>query len=270
MTATTAQTKPKPNLKTIALPASHGGWGFLFEPILLGLLVAPSMAALWLGVAASGAFLSQQPLKLALTDRRKGRRYPRSIWAERLAALYLAVAAAGLVLAWASSPFAFWLPLLLAVPLAAVQLYYDARNRGRELIPELFGAGALGAVASAAAMAAGWSAGPALALWVILFARTVGSVVYVRARLRLERGQKIRRLPVTLTHLLAALIIAGLAVAGLAPWLAVAALLVLLGRSLFGLSAQRRVVKPKIVGFQEMAYGLLTVLLTTIGYFLQI
>ncbi|VAV92581.1 Putative membrane-spanning protein, partial [hydrothermal vent metagenome] len=29
------------NVRSIALPTEHGGWGFTLEPILLGLLVAP-------------------------------------------------------------------------------------------------------------------------------------------------------------------------------------------------------------------------------------
>ncbi|MBZ0296495.1 MAG: YwiC-like family protein [Anaerolineae bacterium] len=36
-------TERRPNLRSVALPAEHGGWGFLIEPILLGLLVAFSV-----------------------------------------------------------------------------------------------------------------------------------------------------------------------------------------------------------------------------------
>lgn len=264
MNAVTAQ--PRVNLKNIALPASHGGWGFLLEPILLGLWVAPSVAGLWLAVAALGAFLAQQPLKLALTDWRKKRRYPRSVWAERFSVLYLGTAAAGIVLAWLTASQPFWLPIGLAAPLALVQLWFDAQNRGREFIPELFGAGALGALASAVAMAAGWPLSLALALWVILLARAFGSIVYVRARLRLERGQTVNKTPVWAAHGTGLLAVAALALLGLAPWLAAAALVLLLGRALTGLSVYRQAVAPKIVGFQEMAYGLLTVALTAVGY----
>jgi hypothetical protein len=264
MSAVTAS--PRVNFKNIALPASHGGWGFLLEPIVLGLWVAPSLAGFWLGVAALGVFLAQQPLKLALTDRRKKRRYPRSVWAERFAALYLAIGAVGLVIALFSAAQPFWLPIVLALPLALVQLYYDAQNRGREFIPELFGAGALSAVASAVALAAGWSIAPALALWAILLARAFGSIAYVRARLRLERGQAISKMPVWAAHIAGLAAVMALAVLGPAPWLATLALAVLLARAIVGLSAYRRQVVPKTVGFQEMGYGLLTVALTAVGY----
>ncbi len=75
-------------LRPIALPVEHGGWGFLGAPIVLGLWVAPSVAGFWLSLAALGVFLTRQPLKLALGDRQRGKRYPRTVWAERFVVLY--------------------------------------------------------------------------------------------------------------------------------------------------------------------------------------
>jgi hypothetical protein len=258
--------RPTINIKTIALPASHGGWGFLLEPLLLGLWVAPSVAGLWLGMAATGAFLAQQPLKLALSDWRKNRRYPRTTWAERFALLYLSIAAIGFVLALLTAAGSFWLPLVIAAPLVLVQLIYDAQNRGRKLLPELSGAGALGALASAIALAAGWPVALSLALWLILLARAVGSIFYVRARLRLERSQAVSSLPVLAAHIGALLLVTALAWFQLAPWLAAIAMVVLLVRAIYGLSARRRPAQPKIIGFQEMGYGILLVALTAAGY----
>jgi hypothetical protein len=47
-----------------------------------------------------------------------------------------------------------------------------------------------------------------------------------------------------------------LASAGLAPWLATAALLALTARAAHGLSRFRRPARPRTVGFQEMAWGI--------------
>ena len=74
-------------LKRVLVPAEHGSWGFLAEPLVLGLAVAFSGAGLLLALAVVAAFLARQPLKLVWTDRRKGRRYPRTAAAER--ALFL-------------------------------------------------------------------------------------------------------------------------------------------------------------------------------------
>ena len=262
----TIAVQPKTKFKSIVLPASHGGWGFLLEPILLGLWVAPSVAGLWLAVAACGAFLLQQPLKLVLSDRRRKRRYPRTLWAERFVLLFGAATLVALGLAVTASQAAFWLPLVLAAPLALIQLYYDTQNRGRHLIPELSGSVALGAVAPAIALAAGWSLAMGMALWLILVARALASVVYVRARLRVERGQLVVTGPVWLAHAAGIALVAGLAWLDLAPWLSVFALVILLVRAIYGLSAHRQPVQPKVVGFQEMGYGLALIILTAVGY----
>ena len=50
--------------RSIAIPAEHGGWGMLFGPILLGLLVVPSMTAVFLAVLYIAAFLARTPLKI--------------------------------------------------------------------------------------------------------------------------------------------------------------------------------------------------------------
>ena len=39
-------------LRAVAVPSEHGGWGLTAEPVLLGLIVAPSAAGACLGAAA--------------------------------------------------------------------------------------------------------------------------------------------------------------------------------------------------------------------------
>ncbi len=96
----TPVTTPSVRLRPIALPTEHGGWGLLGAPILLGLWVAPSVAGAWLSLAALAAFLTRQPLKLALGDRRRGKRFPRTIWADRFALFYSAIALGAFAAAW--------------------------------------------------------------------------------------------------------------------------------------------------------------------------
>lgn len=258
--------RPSIPLKSIALPAEHGGWGFLFEPILLGLLVAPSAAGGWLSVGALGAFLARHPLKLALNDLLRRRRSPRLGPALGWAAGYGVVTGAGFGLAFLARDARLFLPLLAAAPLAMIQLHYDARNRGRDLVPQSLGALAPGALASAVLMAGGWPLAPALLPWLLLALKSAASILYVRARLRLDRGSAADRLSAWISHGVAVSIMGGLALAELGPWLAVAAFGVLTLRALVGLSALRRPVRPQSVGFQEIGYGLLTVLLLAAGY----
>jgi hypothetical protein len=159
-------------------------------------------------------------------------------------------------------PADFLLPLLLAAPLMFIQLVYETRSQARELLPEVAGAVALGSAATGVVMLAGWQLTPALLLWGLLTARTLPAILYVRARLRLERGKTVSPLPTLITHGIALGAALGLILGDHTGSLAGIALLLLLGRAAWGLSPYRTPAKrPAIIGFQEMAWGLLSAIL---------
>ncbi len=257
-------------IKSVALPSEHGGWGFLLEPILLGLLVAASWAGALLSLAALGVFLLHQPLKIAVKDRLKGRRPPRTVWAERFAFGYGLLALIPMLVLLASAPADFLLPIILAIPFAAAQLYYDARNQSRQLIPEISGAAALAMIAPAIAVLGGWTLMAALPLWGVLAIRAVTSILYVRARLKLEHGKAISPMPVWVAHGVALAGIIVLGVLRVLPYMTIAAFVVLMGRAWVGLSVHRQPREAKIIGFQEMGYGLITVVCVAVGYGLNL
>lgn len=259
----TSTPTPKVSLKAVALPSEHGGWGFTLEPILLGLLVAPSGAGLSLGIFALAAFLTRHPLKLWLSDLRRGKTFPRTALARNFALLYGALALAGMILAawWATGPF--WMPLLLALPLAGVQLWFDAHNRGRNLLPELSGAVAMGAMAASMALAAGQDLRLAYGFWLVLAARAVASIIYARAQVRRARGEMVQAVPV---YLVEGLAIAGLglgALLGWLPWTSVLALALLLPLTIY--TFNKPPMPARVVGWTQMALGLLVVLGTALG-----
>ncbi|HYH84032.1 MAG TPA: YwiC-like family protein, partial [Pyrinomonadaceae bacterium] len=240
-------------LRTVALPVEHGGWSFTLEPVALGLLVAPSIAGLFLAFAAAGAFLARHPLKIVLGDRRRGRRFPRTAAAEVFLLLYGALTLASALGAAATAvSYAFLLPLLLAVPLVAVQLAFDAAGRSRSLAPELAGSAGLAAVSASIAMADGWTFPASSVLWALLAGRAIPSTLYVRARLRLLHGEKSPLLPVIVAHAVAFALVSLLVWVNLAPTLAALALFILLLRAVLGLLAQRHKVSAKRVGIAEV------------------
>lgn len=253
-------------LRLIALPTEHGGWAFLIAPILTGLWVRPTVAGGWLSLAALGAFLTRQPLKLALSDWRSGKRYPRTVWAERFACLYatLSLLAAGIAL-WVTE-HAFWLPLVLATPLLLGQLVADLRRQSRTLIAELAGTTALQSIAAALVLAGGQTLAAALGLWGILALWALTSIVYVRTRLRLARDQAARRLPVYLVHISACALVVGGAWLGLVSWLVAAASGLLAIRAWIGLLPHSLHTPTAIIGVQEIVVALLTVVLVATGW----
>lgn len=262
---------PRVRWKTLALPNEHGAWAFLLEPVLLGMLVLPSAPGAALIVAGFGGLLMQHPLSLALADARRGRRYPRTLPAWGLAALYALVAGLGLgaALALRAGPGAF-LALALALPLAGLQLAFDAKNQGRHAWPELAGAVALGSLAAAIVLAGGGTWVLALSLWGVIALRNVPSILYVRTRLRVGRGQPARpAVPVSL-QALALLPVAALVAWGPLPASSVVAFAILAVRAALGLRPGAPKVRPARTGALEMVYGLLTVAIVTIGLALEV
>lgn len=245
-------------LKTIALPAEHGGWGLLFEPIALGLLLAPSVAGFYLALSAVGFFLARHPLTLVVLNRKRSS--PRTALARRFATLYLVIGVASFVAALAFTEHAFVLPLLIAAPLAIVQVAHDWRGHRRMLLPELAGAIAISSLATAIALAGGWSGRASFALWVVISGRALPAVLYVRACLRRRRFSAVSPTPMVFAHLLAigAAIALGAAEV-ISPWVAIAMFLLLI-RAVIGF-ARAKTLTAKQLGFSEIAFGAMTVMI---------
>ena len=249
----------------MVVPAEHGSWAFLGEPAALGLLVAPSAPGFLLAVAALAAFLARRPLRILVSDRAAGARHPRTRVAERALAVLAAVALPALAAALTLVGPRFLFALLAAAPVAALALALDLGHRSREAAAEIAGALTLGAVASAIALATGWAAGPAFALWGVLAARAVPSIAYVRARLRLDKGNPAKVAGALALHVGAVAAVAALAAAGLVPGLAVGAMILLAGRAAYGLSPARPRLSTVRLGAGEIGFGLLVILCVWLG-----
>jgi hypothetical protein len=244
----------RPLWRTVALPSEHGGWGLTFEPVLLGLIVAPGGAGVAIGAAAMLAFVARTPAKVVVVDTWRGRSLPRTRMAAAIAGveIILLVALAAVAVATSSAPF--WAPLAVAVPLIGLELWFDMRSRSRRLVPELAGTIGIGSVAAAIVLAAGGGAGLAAGAWLIIVARAVASLPFVRFQLRRVKGQPHRRWAQDLAQAGAVVLaVAGAAVGWLA-WGAAAPVFVLSGVQL--VLARTRPPKVVIVGVQQLLLGL--------------
>lgn len=245
------------SIRPLALPAEHGAWGLLLEPLVLALLVAPSAAGFLIGFGSLAAFLARQPLKLAARDW-LGRRYPRTAVCELLAAANLVAAVLAFASAWRVAGWTPFMALLPAIPLAVIQFAQDVRMRSRTLVAEVCGAAAPATLAAAIALAGGRAMGIALGLAALVLARSVPAVLFVRSAF----SPKPKRAMTVTTHGLAVIGATNLWLIGIAPWTAIVAMLALFTRSLLPTTG----LPARTIGFREVGWGASTVPLIALGY----
>lgn len=251
-------------LRSVAVPAEHGGWGLTLEPVVLGLAVAFSWSGLAIGVGAFVAFVLRTPLKLVLVDRRRNRSLPRTRFAARVVvaeAMMLAVLG-GVALAGAGA--AWLIPVAVAAPLVGIELWFDIRSRGRRLAPELAGSIGIAAVAASIVVAGGESRSLAVAVWMVVGARALASIPFVRTQIeRLRHGSAPLRVADGFQ-------LVGVALAGSAV---LVERQVLVGALAVGVLAfvqavalrRRHVPVAKVIGLRQMAGGLVVAAATAVG-----
>ena len=253
-----------PLWRQVAVPTEHGGWSLTAEPVLLGLVVAWSLPGLALGVAALLAFVARTPLKVVLVDRWRHRWLDRSRLAARIASVELAaIVLLGAAAVAGASNGRFWWPLVIAVPLIGIELWFEMRSRGRRLVPELAGTVGIGSVVAAIALAADEPATPAIGLWVVISARAAAAIPYARTMVFRAHGR-----PVILWHsdLAQALTVVAVAGAWLFDAIPVAPVFAVAFVAVFNVVAVRGPVKPAVViGLQQMTFGIAVVAVTAIA-----
>jgi hypothetical protein len=249
-------------LRAVAITSEHGGWGLTAEPVLLGLLVVPSLGGAALGAAAFVAFLARTPLKVVLVDRRRHRRLPRTVLAERVASAELVALGALVAVATVRSAPAWWAALLAALPLFGVEIWFDMRSRGRRFAPELCGAVGIASVATAIAKAggAGWSV--AVGLWIVLAARSIASVPFVRMQVQRIHGHGPSLHGVDFAQGVAVAAVIFGYVVGAVPMAAVVALTILAVAQ--AASARGRPPSIAVLGVSQVIVGI-SIVLTTAG-----
>ena len=254
---------PRSPLRAVMLPAEHGGWGLTLEPGLLGLLIAPSGAGLCIALGAMVAFLARTPLKIAAVDRRRGRILDRTRLAQRVAVGELAVLALLAIGALVLAKPGFWLPGVIALPLLALEAWFDVRSRSRRLVPELAGAVGVCSVAAMVVVADGRAGRLAAGAWLVLAARVVTSIPHVRAQIARLHDRPSSPGPAVAGDLAAAALAA--AAVGLDHRLAAGAAALVVIVAMQRLAGARPVPRPVVLGLRQMAFGFGVVLVAGLG-----
>ena len=251
---------PPSSLRTVALPSEHGGWSLSLEPVVLGLLVAPSLSGSALGLATLLVFVARTPIKVVLVDWWRHHWRQRSRLAASVAAVELVAVAVLGAIALTTAIEPFWWPMALAAPLVGVELWHDMRSRSRRLAAELAGAIGVGSMAAAIALSGGASSGVAAGLWLVMGARSVAALTFVRVQVHRVKGQEHSVWHSDLGQVVAVAIAAGGVALDVVPVPGVVAITV---AALFDLFMVRRMpVKALVLGIQQVVLGLLVVVVT--------
>ena len=249
--------------RSVEMPSEHGGWGLTLEPVLLGLVVAWSGAGVALGMAAFTAFLVRTPAKLVAVDLRRKRWLDRSRLALQIATVEVVVLVAAVGAAIALAGWSWLVPVVVAAPLAAVEMSFEIRSRARKLVPELCGAIAVAAVSASIVLAAGRDAHLAAGVWLVLAARAAGAIPFVRVQiLRLRRGSG----PVWQSDLAQGCAVVPGVVAVIVDRRLLAALVAVMALAAAqSIWVRRPPIPAKQLGGRQMAIGLALVAVTAVG-----
>lgn len=243
--------------KTLVIPAEHGSWFWLLVPFFVGAAVGGRVNAAVLLTLTGGlaGFLTRQPATAWVRIRRgRGRQRDEPLaagWTIGLGLLAL-LSLAGLLalghtaLLWLLLPPAAMLAVYLGV--AGVQ-----RARVRNVWLEVGGAAGLALMAPAAYVAASGRLEPtAWALWGLMAAQNVLSVLYVRLRLADTKKRPANGGFVLGSHAAGVMLAAAAATASAIPWPAVALFGGLLLRAGWAVQAARPVADVRRFGFTEV------------------
>lgn len=256
----------------IALPAEHGSWVFLFSPLLIGLVLGGFRpASLLLGVATLAAFLLRQPVTMAVkiySGRRPKKELGATIFWLVIYSLVGLAALTGLIafgygyLAWLALP---------ALPVFAWHLWLvSRRSERRQMLVEMVASGVLALAAPAFYwMGIGQVSVTGWWLWGLVWLQVAGTIFYAYLRLeqRALKQQPTWRETVAMAwpalsfNLVLFVLILGLALTQRIPRLLPLAYLLQPLEVIWGMLHPAIRVKPKIIGFRQLALSLLFTLL---------
>ncbi|PTY04966.1 hypothetical protein DB347_19950 [Opitutaceae bacterium EW11] len=239
--------------RRLLLPAEHGSWALVFEPVALGLLVAPSAPGFALALAVAAGFFLRKPAKLGWGRLASKDPLVRRT-ARRAAVVFAALGSAFLLAAGLLGGLRVLAPFAAALPGAAYFAWCDRTGRVRSLASEFVGAATCSLPLVAIALAGWWKLPSALALGAVGLARSLPTIAVVRAVLRREERGSVS-LAVAL-QILAISLVGALAFFSLVPSGAAFVTGALAMRAALYLSFSKRAPSAKTFGILETIVGL--------------
>lgn len=255
------------SFRRLVVPKEHGSWSLAFEPVALGLVVAPSAPGAALALAIAAGFFVRRPLKLACASAPSDpRRIASAMWT--MAFSVAALLALSFTAAHVGNLAPLW-PLLLAAPCGAAFLWFDLRNDMREAEAELAGSAAFAVLPAAFAILAGWSTPAALGLAALMLARSVPTVLTVRTYLRLNKRQSVSTAIAPAVAFGALFLCVAFALRGFIPLAALIIPLVLALRTVLFVAPFRPAWSARHVGMFEGILGVISLVVLATAYHLS-
>lgn len=241
------------------LPSEHGATVALAEPIVLGLLLAPTGAGALLAASGVTGFWAGQAIRRAQRFGGPGR-------AIAIGFAIATAALAGAALSAGEQPLAVIVPLAVGAVLGMAFFHLSVKLGARALSVELIGALSPTGLAAAIVVSGGGTWAVAAWAWGLLALRQVGTIPYVRYRLGGKGTQASpAQWPVHAIHVAILLIVLAGWARGDLGITVVAAGVLLATRAVVGMAVPKLLPTAKAVGFSELGVGLAYLLLVWLG-----
>jgi len=252
------------NIRGVALPVEHGGWGVLLESLLLGLLLTPSWPGALFGLAMLMGWLLRQPLRLWI--REKGRESNRSRAAQTVCVLYAGGMLAAGIAVWLQASMGTRVLIGASALMALAVLWADLRNQQRQEFWELAGAFTLASSVAVLLACGGRPLQQALLVYVLVALRHASSIVFVRNRLRAARGKPYRPRQTGGIYIAGSTGLALLAYGNVvSPWI-LSAFLVMGLYAWISFHEPHARIQPKRLGWHQVVLGVIFCASILIGY----
>lgn len=253
-------------LKAVALPVEHGGYGILLEAVLVGLGLAPTAAGVFYAFAFLAAFFMAQPAKVLLSEKVPLRVSSRRKAAILMLAVYGLPGAVFFLLGLNGTSASIFPALYVLLLFAAYQMLALLGRKNREFLTTVTGSMLLSAAAVFILLAGGSPLVKAVSVWILLGARAISAISYVRFRLRAARGDESGLRTAWTVHGVSGLIILALVLLKAIPVLAAAGYFLIAARNAYVAAAARAAVKPQVIGFQQFRLSLFNALLIIFAF----
>ena len=253
----------KNNIKSVAFPREQGSWGFMLEPLILALLIAFTTNGFLIALSAFIIFLSHQPVRI-IANKKSNKEL--KLTASIIFIIYSSIAAILIFTAFLNMKLILFLPYFTALLLMTIYLLLELKGYGRLLAAELIAPVAVSLIAVSITFADGWPLYFIIPFWIILLSRSIQTTFYVNAMVKIIKNQSASPLLTYTSGFIFLLIVTLNAFQHLSPFLAIAAVIILIIRSFVGFTSTNKKVNIKKIGIMEFVYGIVFIILVAIGY----